>query len=485
MKFPFLRPAGRTDSTPLSLPQTPDVAWYYDDCIRRFRDVYAGHLHDWHDVGTVTQDGVKSRCMATLRAAKTVCAELTQLICSEGVRISIASNYRADDGSADPVADSVRSVLDNADFEDRFPAFAERVLAEGGGAVALVASQNRRSLSLRFYDALHFIPLRWDGSVITDARFVDDLRDGDRRLCLITRHCRRDRTTTVTRTLYEVTGSGTLGRELPLSDVFAEAEAEQVFRNVSGPLFVYFAPAGANNLAPQLPLGLSVYANALDTLRSLDVAFDSLRNEFLLGKKRIIVPAAALRRVIDPETGDSVRYFDNSNGVYEALNFDESDPFRIDDQTSVLRVDEHVAAINALLNLLCMQTGLSCGSLSFADGAPKTATEVISINSKSFRTRQLHQNAFRSRIRLLVRAVCDVLRELEYIPDDADCDVNVRFADGVITDEKTNAELTIARVSAGLQSRADAVSELDGVTAAEAREKIRAIDSETVSGPSD
>ena len=50
--------------------------------------------------------------------------------------------------------------------------------------------------------------------------------------------------------------------------------------------FVIDRPNIANNFDYSIPLGISVYANAIDSMKGVDIAFDSYVNEFVLGKKR-------------------------------------------------------------------------------------------------------------------------------------------------------------------------------------------------------
>ena len=135
----------------------------------------------------------------------------------------------------------------------------------------------------------------------------------------------------------------------------------------------------ANNIDDNSPLGVSIYANALSTLKALDICYDSFIREFRLGKKRIIVPAQCIRTVINPQTQEMVRYFDASDETYEALHTDNSEDLKITDNSVELRVDEHVAAINAFLSILCLQVGFSAGTFTFdrAQGL-KTATEAVS-----------------------------------------------------------------------------------------------------------
>ena len=112
-------------------------------------------------------------------------------------------------------------------------------------------------------------------------------------------------------------------------------------------LFSYYRTNIANNLDDNSPLGVSIYANALSTLKALDVCFDSFVREFTLGKKRIIVPSSAIRYVNNPDTGQRCRYFDADDEVYEAMDTDDLESLQIKDNTVELRVEEHEAAINA------------------------------------------------------------------------------------------------------------------------------------------
>src|SRR5690625_5631714 len=128
-------------------------------------------------------------------------------------------------------------------------------------------------------------------------------------------------------------------------------------------IFVNFKPNTSNNFDTQSPLGISLYANALSVMKAIDTAFDSFHREFRLGKKRIFVPDSMIRTVYD-EKGRPQRYFDSSDEVYQGYPGD-MDETKIHDIKVELRVDEHVAAINALLNLFAMQTGFSSGTFTF------------------------------------------------------------------------------------------------------------------------
>lgn len=126
---------------------------------------------------------------------------------------------------------------------------------------------------------------------------------------------------------------------MSLSTLYPDLEEEVRIKDLSKPMFVYFKPNTANNLDMNSPLGISIYANALGTLKSLDIAFDSFQREFVLGKKRIIVPDMAIKTIADPLTGTMLRYFDANDEVYQAFQLGDNTN-QIQDISVELRVEE-------------------------------------------------------------------------------------------------------------------------------------------------
>jgi A118 family predicted phage portal protein len=184
--------------------------------------------------------------------------------------------------------------------------------------------------------------------------------------------------------------------------------------------------------------------------------------EFRLGKKRIIVPARMIRTVVDPQTGQNCRYFDATDETYEALSTDDPDSLKIQDNSVTLRVEEHVAALNAFLNIFCLQVGLSAGTFSFdAKGGLKTATEVVSENSKTYKTVKNFQAQIEPAIKDLVDAIIEVasLYDVTYEGQsiralaERGYEVKVTLDDGITQDRQTNINEGITLVGAGLLSK--------------------------------
>lgn len=223
-------------------------------------------------------------------------------------------------------------------------------------------------------------------------------------------------------------------------------------------------------------LGISLFADALDTLYSLDTAFDSFNREFRLGKKRITVPTSAIKTVTD-ENGVMHRYFDADDEVYEAFDF-EGDKQEAKEHEVTLRVEEHIDAINALLEILASQTGFSPGTFTFDSQGLKTATEVISENSKTYRSRAGHITLIEEGIKDLIQVIADVaeLYELFSAPDEFE--VKVNFDDSIAEDRETNAKYWISLVQGKVASKLMAIQKIHKVTEEDAEKILQQINSE-------
>ena len=169
-----------------------------------------------------------------------------------------------------------------------------------------------------------------------------------------------------------------------------------------------------------------------------------------------------IRQVVDPVTGKQCRYFDATDETYEALSTDDPDSLKIQDNSVTLRVGEHVDAMNALLNLLCMQVGLSFGTFSFdAHGGLKTATEVVSENSKTYKTVKNFQNQIIPAIEDIVNAIIEVAKIYDMSYEDQSIaalaangyEIKVSMDDGITQDRQTNINEGITLVGAGLMSK--------------------------------
>ncbi|EJQ77801.1 phage portal protein [Bacillus toyonensis] len=433
--------------------------------INIWKAIYSGHYDEWHNVKYHTVDGQKSRRMASLNMAKVISQEMAALIFNEKCSINISDKTLSDD---------IKNVLDENNFIKEFQRYLEYTFALGGMVIKVYWNNG---IKLSYVTADCFVPIAWDNKHITEGVFVNELSKGDKKYTLLEWHLVEGSEQVIRNELYESKNQGDLGVKVPLSTLYPDLEEEVWIKDISRPLFVYFKPNTANNLDLSSPLGISLYANSLDTLKSLDIAFDSFQREFILGKKRIIVPTSAIKIVIDPISGMPHRYFDSTDEVYEAMKFDDGDQ-SIKDISVELRVEEHTAAINALLNYVSMQVGFSSGAFSFDGQGVKTATEVVSENSKTFRTKQSHETIIEDGIRDLVDIIIEIASLYDEFESTDDYEVTVTFDDSIAEDQTAEINKQVTLVMNGLTTKKLAIMKIHGVSEEEAKRIVEEIQNE-------
>lgn len=440
--------------------------------IRFWKSLYKGFHKDWHEIGYETINGHKTRKMETLGMPKVISQEMANLVFNEKCDISI------DDGEGE-FHENIKNVLDSNAFYQNFQDYLEYMFALGGKVIKTIVTKDKK-IKLAYVSAESFVPIADDGRTITEGVFIAETHKGDFKYTQLEWHTWEQGIYVVRNELYRADkGKDELGVKVPLDILpqYAGLEEEIGVAGLTRPMFVYFRPNIANNIEMDSKMGISLYANAVDTLHSLDTAFDSFHREFRLGKKRIMVPDTAIRVVID-SNGNQRRYFDADDEVYQAMAFGDDGDDLIKDMTLEIRVEEHVAAINALLEVLAMQTGFSPGTFTFDSQGLKTATEVISENSKTYKTRASHITLIEEGLKDLVETISEVaaLYGIFTAPDEFDMKVN--FDDSIAEDRTTNATYWITLVGAGLASKLQAIQKVQKVTEDEALTILRQIMSE-------
>lgn len=457
--------------------------------IEKWKGLYKGYLEEIHDGHrfTIAKGREKVR-RHSLRMPKVVSEELATLIYNERVQLTISEvgQVEPEDGSTpkeSPLEEFIKDTLKRNKFNTNFPDFLEKMFALGGGVIKPYVN-DRNKLCIQFVTADCFLPISYSSSgEVREGVFIAEVFKGDKKYTHLEWHVYDDAAVyTIQHELYKTDKARQteLGIKVDLSELFPDMQHDTFpFPEITQPLFVYVKPNISNNIDINSPLGISVYANAFDTMKSIDIAFDSFIREFRLGKKRILVPQQAIRKVVDPSTGRETQYFDVNDEVYEQYNADMNDKTHITDLSVELRVDEHIAAINALLNLFAMQTGFSAGSFSFDGQSMKTATEVVSENSKTFRTKQHHETVIEDALKHLIQSMIEIAAAFKIEDFTAtEYEVNVQFDDSIAQDRTTDSAYYLSMVSGGLMSKLKAMMLQYGYTKEEALEEIEQIKSE-------
>lgn len=439
----------------------PDIEKYFSENIKHWKNIYENNP-EWGKVKKTGLYAKGERELNRMNVAKVLADEFTAFTFSEQVELSIGDKA---------IEKYVSECLENNGFWDNITRILPHAYALGGCAMKLFVHNDE--IDIDYIHADRFIPVEWNGKIITAAIVVSKSTRNDKHYTLFEYY----KFGKVTYKLYRSDSTATLGVRAELSELY-EQLPETIDYGCETPVFVYFKPAVSNNAEYDTPLGMSVYANAIDTLKALDITFDSFSREVVLGKKRIIVPSQATTQYYDSKAESWMTAFDTDDEAYVVFNSDDSEDLKIIDNTLNLRIQEHVDAINSLLNILCFQTGLSAGTLSFdAVHGLKTATEVISEESKTQRTVKNNKNLFTEALEEIIQAIITLGRYLGHLPEGDIPEITIGWNDNVIIDDNTMIDNTIKLYNAGLldiQTAIMRVNKCDEVTAKAMADKIKA-----------
>ncbi len=210
-------------------------------------------------------------------------------------------------------------------------------------------------------------------------------------------------------------------------------------------MFQILTPNITNNIDLFSQMGLSVYANAIDQIKAADIIFDSFKNEYELGKKKVYVKTGALTfKTVD---GKTVPIFDENQTEFFAIPGDEDDGKEtVTESQSDLRSESLIDGLDTAINLAADASGFGHDYFSFKDGEVYTnTTQVISSNSKLYRTLKKHEI-------ILESVIIGVVKSLMYLSTGKiyQGDITIDFDDSIIEDKDAIKRQAQMEYNAGL-----------------------------------
>ena len=377
---------------------------------------------------------------SSLSMAKRVCEDWADLLLNEKAAIRAA-------GEKEQV------FLDRVLRENAFPMLAN-ALQERKAALGTVAyvpryvagGDGKGSLRIDGVDARGIIPLSWENGRVMECAFASRRCRGDENFVVLQiHHLSADGTYVLENRLF-LSENGVLA-EAPLAALPDCASVPPLVRTGRRtPQFVLDRMNLADNRDPDSPLGISVFANAIDQLRGVDVAYDSYVNEFILGKKRILVKPEATKDF------DGQPLFDTDELAFYILPEDSGNDSVIREIDMSLRTSEHREGIRDMLGLLASACGLGGQYYTLERTGVKTATQVVSENSALYRSVRRQEIPLRQALEELARVLLRMGNDYEGLGLDEETGITIDLDDSVIEDTGTAFEREARMLELGVLS---------------------------------
>ena len=449
--------------------------------IEIWRSWYNSNVKKFHKYKVYRGNGTSVNCLRhSLGMAKKVCEDMADLLLNERVTITIA----------DQTTDAfVKGVLETNTWEELGNEFQEWKSALGTVAYVVyikdavvdeAGNMTGGSVGINYVEAAHIYPTSWQNKVITECIFTFPKTYKLKKYVHFQYHRIEDvpgenrKQYVIENTVVENTSGS--GRELT-PDQWEEIPtfsglAERIETGSDQPLFIIDRLNMVNNADDDTtnPMGVSLFANAIDIIRKIDLEYDSYANEFSLGRKRIFVAPEFLSNT----NGSPV--FDPNDSVFYELpedyfkNAESKEAIR--EINMELRIEEHSKAINDDLNWLSFKCGFGTDRYKFEAGSVKTATEVISENSDMYRSLTKHELVLN---RVLIQLIQTIIRAgiSIGIPGlQENTDVTIQFDDSIIEDKVTERQNDRQDVAMGAMGLAEYRAKWYGETPEQAQKNL-------------
>lgn len=399
--------------------------------------------------GVVTKEEERYK----LGMAKKVCEDWANLLLNEKVAIK-AGNYEK----------RLQEVLDNNNFLVRANQLIEMAFALGTGAI--VEYLDGEEVMIDYIRADMIYPLSWDNGDITECAF-GSVRVIDGKEVLYLQIHRLGKADNEEDSEHYYIENKYIDRKESKELDPPEGVIPLVPTGYDKPLFQIITPNICNNIDLDSPLGVSVFANAIDQLKGCDLVYDSYMNEFVLGRKRILVPISFAKMQMEKD-GVAAPAFDASDTVYYQMPGDRDSNLKLTEVDMSIRANEHELAIQRSLDVLALKTGLGTGRYQFDSSGVKTATEVISDKSDLYQNRQ--KNAI-----IVNAALINMVEAIAFLDVEKEVEVSIDFDDSIIEDTNTTIDKNIKLVQGGLRSKLTAIMEINKCTEKEAMKELKRI----------
>lgn len=310
-----------------------------------------------------------------------------------------------------------------------------------------MAAGNAESIKIDFVQADGIYPLSWENDKVTACAFATKRVHDNRSYVYLQIHEKGENGTyDIKNYVYDNTDGGMNPVDLETSDAFQGIQP--VFHTGSEtPLFVIDTPNLVNNIDTNIPMGISVFGNAIDELKFCDNVFNSADNEIDIGRKRIMVHPEAVKGL------DGEALFDSNDIAFYVLPEDSQTGQSVQEISSTLRIAEHVSAMQLALNMFSMKVGFGPNHWKFDAGNITTATQVISANSEEFRTLKKHEIVLESVLMDLARIILRLGNAFMGQHLNEDVEISIDFDDSIIEDEATDFARDLQMLSVGIMNR--------------------------------
>lgn len=312
--------------------------------------------------------------------------------------------------------------------------YCEYGCAKGGLAMKPYVSDGH--IEVDMVQADRFFPTKFNSrGEVTDAVFIESLTIGRQVYTRLEYHRHENATYHISNKAFvkqDLENVEVLGKEVPLNSIpeWGDLEEEVTIQNIKMPLFSYFKIPSANNIDDTSPLGVSVYARAVDDIKNADEQWTRFLWEFEGSELAIDADITLFKK---NENGD-FKLPSGKERLFRALDLDEdNEKYKV--FSPAIRDESLINGLNSILRRIEFEVGLAYGTLSDPNTVDKTAEEIKTSKQRSYSTVSDIQKSLQEALEQLVYAM-DVMAQLSNLPGGKKYEMSFDWDDSIVIDKE-------------------------------------------------
>lgn len=417
--------------------------------VYEWKSWYQGDVKGFHNY-TVQNGERQVKCRRySLGMGKKLCEDWANLLMNEKVKITLEGQKEQDfidlvltENNFSVKANEMQELKSALGTVAYVPRVIGQEISESGDIVP----GNASGIVLDYVTIENIYPLSWQNGYISECAFSSDVTRGGKDYLYLQIHRREDNGNYVIENRIYRYNNEQLADEQLVNVKEFENIPPVVHTGSDKRQFVIDRPNIANNVNYLLPTGIAIYANAIDVLQGVDIAYDSYVNEFKLGKKRIMVKPSAAQYL------DGTPAFDPEDVVFYVMPEDTENGAVVTPIDMTLRTAEHNTGIQDQLNILSSKCGFGETYYRFDGGSVATATQVISENSTMFRNIKKHEIVLEQALVELCRILLRLGNTAMNAGLNEDVEISIDFDDSIIESKDTDFQRDMQMLNAGIMN---------------------------------
>lgn len=420
------------------------------------------------------------RKIYTLGMAKRVCEDWASTLLNDSFKITVNSSSSKSSvfiqGSK-----GEGGVLGSNNFREMMSEAIELMCALGTYASVInlsntlvdsngvIVPNKSAKINIDWFDAGHIIPLSFKNRVINEAAFVTEFTVADKTYFLVSAHIKEE--------------DGYVIYNDVLSDSYEtvsnfDGVLPMVRTLSSSPFFFIMRTNIVNNVSRRVPMGVSVFGNAIDNLMAIDTVYDSCVRDVVTGQRIVMMNKCLLTT---DQQGNPIVPQDVKQSYMQFFGDDAASDIKeyIKEFAPKLNTEDLDKELQNQLNMFSSKCGLGTKYYNFSMSSGVTATEYNGERNDMVRNATKMSSAIAKVVRDMVKKLLEVGHDVLGMPVDKNAKIDVAVSDGFVESDESLREQDRQDVRDGLMSKVEYRVKWYGETEAEAEAKLLKISGQT------